>query len=115
MSSSSFVLDYALLSRTRTTTRTNKTEAHTTCSVDLAPPAPRPIPALVPEAQGSDGRLELLVYGKDKEPIQRVALQTTAGQQENTIDLETEAQGGGATLVLKILGKYEARLKVVAD
>lgn len=59
----------------------------------------------------ADGKLELLVYGKDKEPLARATVTESPGKQENPIELSTEQQGDGALLTLKILGKYSASLQ----
>ena len=62
--------------------------------------------------QGADGRPELLVYGKGKEPLLHVALTPISDKQENPIELTAEQQGDGALLTLKILGKYSASFAV---
>jgi hypothetical protein len=58
------------------------------------------------------GGLELLVYGKGKEPILRAPLKAIASSQENPIELSAERTYEGATVTLKILGKYEASFTV---
>jgi len=62
--------------------------------------------------KGADGRPELLVYGKDKEPLLHVALTEISGKQENPIEVSAEQQGDGAMLTLKILGKFIASFPV---
>ena len=62
--------------------------------------------------QGADGRPELLVYGKGKEPLLHVALTPISDKQENPIELTAEQQGDGALLTLMILGKYSASFAV---
>jgi hypothetical protein len=63
--------------------------------------------------KGADGRPELLVYGKDKEPLLHVALtQISEKKQENPIEVSAEQQGDGAMLTLKILGKFSASFPV---
>ena len=62
--------------------------------------------------KGTDGRPELLVYGKDKEPLLHVALTPISDKQENPIEVSAEPQGDGATVTLKILGKYSASFAV---
>jgi hypothetical protein len=63
----------------------------------------------------SEGKLELLVYGKDKEPLLRAPLKGISVPQENPIELAADLQGDGARLTLKFAGKYEASLTVTAD
>lgn len=66
--------------------------------------------------KNADGQPELLVYGKDKEPITQAPLkEISAPQQENPIEVSAELQGEGALLTLKIVGKYEASFAVVPD
>ena len=62
----------------------------------------------------ANGGLELLVYGKDKEPVTRVALKSISGQQENPIELSAERKDDSGVLTLKFLGKYEAAFSVTA-
>jgi hypothetical protein len=62
-----------------------------------------------------EGKLELLIYGKGKEPLLRTPLKPIAGQQENPIEMAGEEQGGGALLTLKILGKHEASFMLLPD
>ena len=63
----------------------------------------------------ADGKLELLVYGKDKEPILRAPLKAISAPQENPIEMSADAQGQGAFVTLKIAGKYEASFTVIAE
>jgi hypothetical protein len=56
--------------------------------------------------------LELLVYGKDKEPVLRVPLKASSGQQENPIELSAERTGDNAVLTLKFVGKYEGSFEL---
>jgi hypothetical protein len=60
----------------------------------------------------SDGKLQLLVYGKDKEPVLRVPLKEISATQEHPLDLQAERKDDGGLLTLKILGKYEATFMV---
>ena len=62
--------------------------------------------------KGADGRPELLVYGKDKEPLLHVALTQISVKQENPIEVSAEPEGDGAKLMLKILGKYSTSFAV---
>jgi hypothetical protein len=62
----------------------------------------------------ADGKLELLIYGKDKQPLLRVPLkEVSAAAQDSPIDMSAERQGDGALVTLKILGKYQATFTVV--
>jgi hypothetical protein len=65
--------------------------------------------------KGADGRPELLVYGKDKEPLVHVALTQISGKQENPVEVSAEQQGDGAMLTLRILGKFSASFPVGAS
>jgi len=65
--------------------------------------------------KGAEGRPELLVYGKDKEPLLHVALTQISEKQENPIEISAEQQGDGAMLTLKILGKFSASFPVDAS
>lgn len=65
--------------------------------------------------KGADGHPELLIYGKDKEPLIRVALTQISEKQENPIEASAEQQGDGATVTLKILGKYAGSFVVGAS
>jgi hypothetical protein len=58
------------------------------------------------------GGLELLVFGKDKVPLLKVPLKKIEARQESPIDLSAERTGDEGFVTLKILGKYEAKLKV---
>jgi hypothetical protein len=71
------------------------------------------VPACALGAQRNrSGALELLVFGKDKEPILKLPLKKIETTQELPIDITAERTGEGAAVTLKILGKYEAKLKV---
>jgi len=62
--------------------------------------------------KGTDGQLELLVYGKDKEPVVRVPLKAISSSQENPVEMTAEHEGDTARVILKFTGKYEASLSV---
>ena len=62
----------------------------------------------------ANGALELVVYGKDKEPVTRAAMKVISGQQENPIELSAERKDDSGVLTLKFLGKYEAAFSVTA-
>ncbi len=59
-----------------------------------------------------DSGLELLVFGKDKEPVLRAPIQTISRQQENPIEMTAERKDDGGLLTLRFLGKYEASFMV---
>jgi hypothetical protein len=59
-----------------------------------------------------NGGLELLVYGKDKEPVLRTPLRRISRQQENPIDMSAERKEEGGLVTLRFLGKYEANFMV---
>ena len=58
------------------------------------------------------GELELLVFGKDKEPLFKVALKRIDAKQETPLEMDAERGDESAQVSLKILGKYEAKFKV---
>ena len=58
------------------------------------------------------GGLELLVFGKDKEPVLRAPLHAISRQQENPIEMSAERKDEGGLVTLRFLGKYEASFMV---
>ena len=58
------------------------------------------------------GTLELLVFGKAKEPLLKLPVKTIDAQQELPIDATAAHEGDQGSITLKILGKYEAKLTV---
>jgi hypothetical protein len=60
------------------------------------------------------GALELLVFGKDKEPVVKVPLKTMDTKQDVPIDLSAERESDSGKVTLKILGKYTATISVTA-
>ena len=62
--------------------------------------------------RNSAGKLELLVYGKSKEPVLIVALKPLDVIQSMPLDLSAEREGDEGKLTLKILGKYQATMSV---
>ena len=60
----------------------------------------------------ADRGLELLIYGKDKEPLTRVPIKSISGQQDDPIDLSCERQDDKALVTLKFLGKHAATFAV---
>lgn len=62
--------------------------------------------------KNADGKLQLLIFGKDKEPILTVPLKEISTKQESPIEMTGTQQGDGAELTLKIVGKYEASFSV---
>jgi hypothetical protein len=56
--------------------------------------------------------LELLVFGKDKEPLVTLPLKRMDAPQELPLDFTAERTGDAGCLNIKILGKYEAKLMV---
>jgi hypothetical protein len=62
--------------------------------------------------KAAGGKLELLVYGKGKEPILRLPLKSTEGAAGTALDASAEVSGDEANLTVKILGKYQATLVV---
>jgi hypothetical protein len=62
--------------------------------------------------QKSGGGLELLVYGKSKEPLLKLPLKAIDAKQELPLEADGQRGGDGATVTLKIAGKYQASLEV---
>jgi hypothetical protein len=60
----------------------------------------------------SSGGLELLIFGKSKEPLLKVALKTIDAKQDMPLDMDADRGSESAEVTLKILGKYEAKFKV---
>lgn len=60
------------------------------------------------------GGLQLLIYGKDKEPVARVPLKSISGQQENPIEMSAERKDDDGLITLKFLGKYAVTFTVSA-
>jgi hypothetical protein len=58
------------------------------------------------------GNLELLVFGKDSEPLLRVPLRAISTTQENPLEIGAERKSDGGLITLKILGRYEAEFMV---
>ena len=58
------------------------------------------------------GALEMLVFGKGKEPILAVPLKPLDAVQSNPIDLAAERDYESGRLTVKILGKYQATIPV---
>lgn len=62
--------------------------------------------------KGSEGKVELLVYSKAKEPLLVLPLEESSRNQEQPIELEGKGEGESGTLILYVLGKYQAKLPV---
>ena len=73
------------------------------------------VPCLAPGVRKSgDGKLELLIYGKEKEPIVKVHMKAIAGSaaQENPIEISAERKDEGGLVTLRLVGKYQASFMV---
>jgi hypothetical protein len=64
--------------------------------------------------KSENGGLQLLIYGKDKEPVARVPMKSITGQQDNPIEMSAERKDDDGLITLKFLGKYEATFTVSA-
>ncbi len=65
--------------------------------------------------KGAEGKLELLVYAKAKEPLLVLPLEAANRSQTQPIELEgKKAEGDMGVLEVHILGKYQAGLPVSA-
>lgn len=62
--------------------------------------------------KNADGALELLVYGKDKEPVLRAPIHAISRDQENPIEMSAERKDDGGHITLRFLGKYETTFMV---
>lgn len=58
------------------------------------------------------GMLELLVFGKGKEPILKTTLRAAAGSQLAPLDLAVERESDRGLVTLKLAGKYVANFAV---
>lgn len=58
--------------------------------------------------QAKEGQLELLFYGKAKEPVLAVPLKKVEATQQYPLELTGETQGDQGLLTLRLVGKYEA-------
>lgn len=68
--------------------------------------------ALGVKGDGSGG-LDLLVFGRDKSPLLKAPLKNIEGRQDTPISLQAERTNDEAgRITLRILGRYEASLKV---
>ena len=62
--------------------------------------------------RNTKGALELVVFGKDKQPIVAVPLKTIDTKQDLPLDMTAERESDSGRLTLKILGKYQATFQV---
>jgi hypothetical protein len=62
----------------------------------------------------ANGGLQLLIYGKDKEPVARLPLKSISTQQDNPIEMSAERKDDDGLITLKFLGKYEVTFTVSA-
>jgi hypothetical protein len=69
--------------------------------------------ALGVQRNGS-GALELLVFGKEKEPLVKVPLKTMDAKQNVPMDIVAERESESGKVTLNILGKYTATFSVTA-
>lgn len=62
----------------------------------------------------ADKSLELVVFAKDKEPLLTVPLEKAEAKQDLPLEFSVQKGDDGetATLTLKVLGKYQAKIKV---
>ena len=63
--------------------------------------------------KGAGGKLELLVFGKGKEPLVALPLNPATHEQKWPLEFTAEGEGdGSARLTFSLVGKYEASLLV---
>ena len=60
----------------------------------------------------SSGGLELLVYGKETEPVLHVPLKGISSTQDNPIEMSAERKDDGGLITLSFLGRYSASFMV---
>jgi hypothetical protein len=70
------------------------------------------LPLLLLGARSAKGKLELVVYAKDKEPLLVLPLETADHNQEQPIEFTGKGEGESGTITLHVLGKYQAELPV---
>jgi hypothetical protein len=63
-------------------------------------------------AKNDDGAMELVGFGKGKEPVFRTPVKTISGNPDNWIDMLVDRRDDSGVITLKILGKYEASFAV---
>lgn len=61
---------------------------------------------------GDNGKLELLVFGKGKEPLLALPLEKAAGDASVALDMSAEAGYDQGWVILKVFGQYQARFSV---
>jgi hypothetical protein len=59
-----------------------------------------------------EGKAQLLVFGKAKEPVLKVPLKATSAQQDNPLDFTAERENDAGLLTVRIGGKYEGSFRV---
>jgi len=62
----------------------------------------------------SDNTMELLIFGKDKEPLLTVPLIKTESKQDFPIEADVQRVDNSAKVILKIVGKYQATFEVTS-
>jgi hypothetical protein len=63
-------------------------------------------------SKDADRGLELVIYGKGKEPVARAPMKSISGQQDDPIDMSCDRQDDRGVVTLKFLGKYAATFAV---
>ncbi|MGB9604174.1 MAG: hypothetical protein ACPMAG_15420 [Limisphaerales bacterium] len=58
--------------------------------------------------KNQDGKLELLIFGKDKNPLLTLPIKETETTQENPIEIAAQLVDSYAKITLKLVGKYQA-------
>jgi hypothetical protein len=60
----------------------------------------------------ASGSLELLVFGKDKEPVLITPMKAIDAKQSSPLDVSADRQGDSGRVTVKLLGKYQASFDV---
>jgi hypothetical protein len=62
--------------------------------------------------RNAQGAMEMVVFGKGKQPILAVPLKSIEAKQESPLDLAAERDSDSGRITVKILGKYQATFHV---
>jgi hypothetical protein len=62
--------------------------------------------------KGADGNLELLIYGKAKQPLVTVPLKPQKQTRQWPLEFEAVREGDQARVTLFLLGKYQGTFEV---
>ncbi len=72
-------------------------------------------PYFIGARTGKGDKLELVFFGKGAEPVISVPMTKMPSRHELPLELAAYGGDGGATLVISLLGKYQAELKIIPN